>query len=144
MPATGMSIGIDRLVSAIISRGDGQQHGFDGPVVVVNFGGPDDVAAMELADMLRRAGVRAEAYVGDAGLKAQMKYADRRKARFVLLEGEDERARGVVTMKDLAVGSELAQDISSRAEWLAGQPAQQEVPRDQLAELLLGFQGEQM
>ncbi len=143
MPATGMSIGIDRLVSAIMSRQDDEQDVFDGPVVVVNFGGREDGSAMALADMLRHAGVRAESYVGDAGLKAQMKYADRRRARFVVLEGEDERAQNMVTLKDLAAGSQLAQDISSRAEWLAGQPAQREVPRDKLAELLFDLQGRQ-
>ncbi len=142
MPATGMSIGIDRLVSAITSRDQGKQSDEPGPVIVVNFGGADDIHAFALADDLRRAGLRSEAYVGDAGVKAQMKYADRRQARFVVLEGDDERSRNVVMVKDLKAGAQIAGQIESREEWVKAQPAQMEVPRHELVAFLSRQQGE--
>ncbi len=73
---------------------------------------------------LREAGVRAEMYVGDAGMKAQMKYADRRGSPCVVIQGEDERAAGQVTIKDLLEGARLSAGIEDRAEWREGRPAQ--------------------
>ena len=57
---------------------------------------------MALVAELRSAGIRAELYMGDSAMKAQLRYADARGARLVVIEGEDERAAGVVTLKDLA------------------------------------------
>ncbi len=57
---------------------------------------------------LRKAGIRAELYLGDSGFKAQMKYADRRNSPCVIIQGSDEKAKGEVQIKDLAVGAELA------------------------------------
>jgi histidyl-tRNA synthetase len=82
-----------------------------------------------LAQELRAAGLRAEAYVGEAGMKAQLKYADRRGAAVAVIEGGDERARGEVTLKDLALGAELAKSTEDRAAWVKDRPAQQSVKR---------------
>ena len=61
-----------------------------------------------LVAQLRQDGLRAELYLGDAGMKAQMKYADRRHARCVVIQGSDERARGEVLIKDLVLGATLS------------------------------------
>ena len=61
---------------------------------------------------------------GNAGMKAQMKYADRRGCPCVIIQGEDERAQGQVTIKDLLEGSRLSGEIEDRAEWREGRPAQ--------------------
>jgi histidyl-tRNA synthetase len=83
---------------------------------------------------LRRAGVRAELYLGSAGLKAQMKYADKRGASLAVIEGDDERARGEVQIKDLAAGARAAETISTREAWRDVRPAQFSVPRSKLVE----------
>ena len=88
--------------------------------------------SFRLARELRAAGFRAEAYVGEAGMKAQLKYADKRNAAIAVIEGSDERARGEVTVKDLALGAELAKSTESRAAWVKDRPAQTSVKRDQL------------
>jgi histidyl-tRNA synthetase len=62
-------------------------------------------------------------------MRAQMKYADKRGASAVVIEGEDERAAGTLTVKDLALGRELAHDISDRETWRSERPAQQSVAR---------------
>jgi histidyl-tRNA synthetase len=67
-------------------------------------------------------------------MKAQLKYADKRNAAIAVIEGADERARGEVTLKDLALGAELAKSTDSRAAWVKDRPAQQSVKRDQLIE----------
>ena len=62
----------------------------------------------------------------------QFKYADRRGAAIAVVEGSDERANGEVTLKDLALGAELAKSVESRAEWVAGRQAQKTAPRADL------------
>jgi histidyl-tRNA synthetase len=85
-----------------------------------------------LTSLLRKAGIRAEMYLGTAGMKAQMKYADRRGAPLVVIQGPDERTRGIVQLKDLAAGAEMARQIDSREEWRATRAAQIEVPESEL------------
>jgi len=79
---------------------------------------------------------RAEVYAGDSGMKAQLRYADRRNAA---IAGDRRRgrarARGEVTLKDLALGAELAKSVESRAAWVKDRPAQISFPR---TELILG------
>ena len=48
-----------------------------------------------------------------------MKYADKRGAAIAVIEGGDERAKGEVTLKDLALGAELAKSVESRAAWVS-------------------------
>ncbi len=71
---------------------------------------------------LRAAGLRAEAYVGTGKFGDQMKYADKRGAAIAVIEGGDERAKGEVTLKDLALGAELAKSVESRADWVGDAP----------------------
>jgi histidyl-tRNA synthetase len=81
---------------------------------------------------LREAGIRAEMYLGEAGMKAQMKYADKRGSPCVVIQGEDERVRREVTIKDLFEGSRLSGEISDHAEWREARPAQFSVPEAEM------------
>ena len=81
---------------------------------------------------LRQAGIRAEMYLGGSGMKAQMKYADRRGSPAVVIQGGDERARGEVQVKDLIEGARLARQITDNAEWRAARPAQVTAPEGEL------------
>jgi len=74
--------------------------------------------------------VPVEMYIGDSGMKAQLKYADRRGAPCVVIQGSDEREAGKVQIKDLAAGRQAAEGIESREEWVAARPAQFEVDAD--------------
>jgi histidyl-tRNA synthetase len=91
---------------------------------------------MALVSELRAAGIRAEMYMGDSAMKAQLRYADARCARLVVIEGEDERAKGEVTLKDLQLGAEKSAEIEDNAEWRASEHAQKQVKRaDLVAEI---------
>ena len=82
---------------------------------------------------LRAAGIRAELYLGSGKFGAQMKYADRRNAPCVVIQGSDEKAKGEVTIKDLIVGAELAKLEKDRDEYLQKQAeAQLAVPEADL------------
>jgi len=128
VPAAGISIGVSRLLAALKDR----QAPVSPLVVVTNFDKNDPAPAFAIAGELRAAGVRAEAYVGTGKMGDQFKYADRRGAAIAIVEGPDERARGEVTLKDLALGAELAKSVESRAEWVGNREAQKSVKRAEL------------
>ena len=131
VPATGISIGVSRLISALASRG--LCGGDLAPLVVVTVMDKAETAAsFQMVAELRAAGIRAEVYVGTAKFGDQMKYADKRGAAIAVIEGGDERARGEVTLKDLALGAELAKSVESRAAWVGARQAQLSVRRDGL------------
>ena len=71
------------------------------------------------------------AFIGGGNMAKQLKYADKRAAPVAVIEGGDEKAQGVVTLKDLALGARLAAEIETREEWIA-QPAQVTVARADL------------
>ncbi|HET9572552.1 MAG TPA: His/Gly/Thr/Pro-type tRNA ligase C-terminal domain-containing protein, partial [Methyloceanibacter sp.] len=86
----------------------------------------------KLAQTLRAAGIRAELYLGESGMKAQMKYADRRLSPCAVIQGGDERAKGEVTIKDLILGATLT-ETKDRDEYLKKQAeAQFSVPESDL------------
>ncbi|HXJ00730.1 MAG TPA: histidine--tRNA ligase [Micropepsaceae bacterium] len=132
VPASGISIGVSRLLSALRARAGAEAFAVEPLIVVLVLDKPAIAESFRLARELRDAGFRAETYVGEAGMKAQLKYADRRSAAIAIIEGSDERARGEVTLKDLALGAELAKSTENRAAWVADRPAQQSVKREQL------------
>ena len=63
-----------------------------------------------------------------------MKYADKRGAPLVVIQGSDEKARGEVQLKDLEAGARAAASISTNEEWKAQRPAQVSAPEGELAE----------
>lgn len=130
VPATGFSVGVSRLAAAMSSETEESQVG---PVVVLVLDQGLVAESSAMAAELRRAGVRAETYLGSSGMRAQMKYADRRKAPAVVIVGEDERVRGVVTVKDLKAGAAAAAAVQDNEAWRSERPGQFEAPRGEMA-----------
>ncbi|HVV66441.1 MAG TPA: histidine--tRNA ligase [Rhizomicrobium sp.] len=130
VPATGISIGVSRLLTALRSRG---LTGEIKPLIVV-LSLDDTARSFAIARDLRSAGFRAETYVGAKKFGDQLKYADKRGARLAIIEGADEVANKTVTIKDLAAGAEMAKALETRAEYLSARQAQWTVARDKLVE----------
>jgi histidyl-tRNA synthetase len=128
VPATGFSIGVSRLYAALKHLNRVDEGATLAPVVVLVMDRERIGEHQRLVSELRNAGVRAELYLGTSGMKAQMKYADRRGAPCVVIQGEEERARGEVQVKDLIQGSRMAEGIETREEWREARPAQVSVP----------------
>ena len=108
VPATGFSIGVSRLAAALQHLGKLDSKPAPGPVVVTVFDRERIADYQRMVARLRDAGIRAELYLGKSGFNAQMKYADKRGAPCVVIQGSDEKAKGEVTIKDLILGAELA------------------------------------
>jgi len=132
VPATGVSIGVDRLLAALRMKGQ-MQNTQPGPVVitVMDRARMGDYQAM--ATELRAAGIRAEVYLGNPkNFGIQLKYADNRNSPIAIIEGGDEKGAGIVQIKDLILGAQLAKEASLE-EWKA-RPSQIEAPRMQLVD----------
>jgi histidyl-tRNA synthetase len=138
VPATGFSIGLSRLASALKMTGLLNADQNTGPVVVLVLDREPEAIAdyQKMTSELRQAGIRAEMYLGSSGMNAQLKYADRRNAAAAVIVGSNERAEGKVTIKDLAAGAEAAKAIKDNAEYKAAKVGQSVVARgDLVAEL---------
>lgn len=130
VPATGVSIGVDRLLAALRAKGriGGEAAG---PVVVTVMDRDRMGDYLAMASELRRAGIRAEVYLGNPkNFGNQLKYADKRQSPVAVIQGGDEAERGVVQIKDLVLGAKIAASASVE-EWKS-QPAQFEVSRAEM------------
>ncbi len=136
VPATGFSIGVSRLVTALKNLGKLDTADVLAPVVVLVMDKDTESLGryQKMVADLRAAGIRSEMYLGGAGMKAQMKYADRRGAPCVVIQGGDERAAGEVQIKDLIAGAKAAEGITDNTEWRESRPAQFSVKESGLVE----------
>jgi histidyl-tRNA synthetase len=133
VPATGASIGVDRLLAALAHLAKAGGRKATARVLVVNMDAAlvDDYLAMTWE--LRRAGIPAELYLGaEKGIGKQLKYADQYGVPIALLYGSSEKEKGVVTLKDMEMGRRRAQKLGDRKEWLEERPGQREAPRAEL------------
>jgi histidyl-tRNA synthetase len=104
-PATGISIGLDRLVYALMQKKEFKVKQSK-PVVICVFDKNSMKEYIKLQTILRDAGISTEIYPGESKLKKQMEYANKIKAPAVILYGEDEIKVGKPTLRDLNSGNE--------------------------------------
>jgi histidyl-tRNA synthetase len=136
VPATGFSFGVSRLAAALRAAGVKEGGSARGPVVVIAFDEDGMADYFSAVAELRAAGVRSEVYLGASGMRAQMKYADRRLAPAAIILGGDERASGQVTIKDLDLGRALSAGVDDNEAWRAERPGQVTVPRGDLVSVV--------
>ncbi|MFD1340948.1 histidine--tRNA ligase [Litorisediminicola beolgyonensis] len=130
VPATGVSIGVDRLLAALREKGRISATPV-GPVVVTVMDRDRMADYQAMVAELRAAGLRAEVYLGNPkNFGNQLKYADRRNSPAAVIAGSEEFERGVVQVKDLVLGAKIAENATLE-EWKE-RPSQFEVPRGEM------------
>jgi histidyl-tRNA synthetase len=133
VPAVGASIGVDRLLTALIELGRLPMKKSTSQVLVTRMDPALEGECLAMVYELRRAGIPAELYLGTAkGPGKQLKYADQWGIPIAALYGSTEKERGIVTLKDMEVGRRKAETLARREEWLEERPGQREVPRSDL------------
>ncbi|HWM91070.1 MAG TPA: histidine--tRNA ligase [Thermoanaerobaculia bacterium] len=133
VPAVGASIGVDRLLAALIDLGRLPLKKSTSQVLVARMDPALEGECLGMVYELRRAGIPAELYLGTAkGPGKQLKYADHWGIPIAVLYGSTEKERGIVTLKDMEVGRRKAETLARREEWLEERPGQREVPRGEL------------
>ncbi|MBR4264479.1 MAG: histidine--tRNA ligase [Bacteroidales bacterium] len=132
VPATGASIGVDRLAELLTLTGQVPEQ-IDGPVIIIVFDDELMPLYQKTAMQLRAAGINTEIYYGaKRGLKHQMSYADKNNCTLAIIIGGDEAAKGVATVKNLKLGKQLAATVTDKNEWKA--KVQKEISLENLAE----------
>ncbi|MCI2400589.1 histidine--tRNA ligase [Aliiroseovarius subalbicans] len=130
VPATGVSIGVDRLLAALRAKGriGGKAQG---PVVVTVMDRARMADYQAMVGELRAAGIRAEVYLGNPkNFGNQLKYADKRNSPVAVIAGSDEFDAGKIQIKDLVLGAKIAENATLE-EWKE-RPSQFECARGDL------------
>jgi len=137
VPATGFSIGVSRLATALKNLGKLGADMVSAPVLVCIMDRDAESLGryQRMVQELRKNKIRAELFQGNPkNFGNQLKYADRRGCPLAIIQGADERAKGEVQIKDLALGARMSKDIESHEEWREARVAQFSVPEDKLVE----------
>lgn len=137
VPATGFSIGVSRLMTALKNLGKISTETPQGPIVVCVMDRDIDALAgyQKMVQELRQAGIRAEMFQGNPKqFGKQLQYADRRNSPLCIIQGSNEREQGVVQIKDMIEGKREAAAFESNADYKAARPGQYEVPADSLVD----------
>ena len=130
-PSTGISVGLDRLIYAILQKNTIKAEK-KSPVLICVFDEKYMDFYIKILNVLRSKNISAEIYSGSSNIKSQFKYADKRGCDFVILCGDDEVSKNVVTIKNLNVGKQMSANIKDRSEWKQSTEAQKTVAFDQL------------
>jgi len=111
-PATGISIGLDRLVFALMQKKDFKIKTIR-PVVICVFNTNQNKEYVAILNKLRMSNISSEIYPGEGKLKKQMEYANKIGSPAVILYGDDEIKAGKITLKNLKSGKETSVTIES-------------------------------
>ena len=113
-PATGISIGLDRLVYALMQKKEFKVKQTK-PIVICIFEKSSMKEYISLQTVLRSEGISVEIYPGEGKLKKQMEYANKIKSPAVILYGENEIKTGKPTLRNLVSGNEKSTTIEELA-----------------------------
>ena len=113
-PATGISIGLDRLVFALMQKKDFKIKSIR-PVIICVFDNDKIKEYIDILSKLRNSNISSEIYPGEGKLKKQMEYANKIGSPAVILYGEDEIKSGKATLKNLETGNESSIKIEDLA-----------------------------
>jgi len=120
-PGIGFGSGIERIIMSMKQQGIEPEPLPTQPVFLAHFGETARLEAIKLTFALREKGIGAILSFGSKSMKAMMRDANRRGARFVLLIGDDELAQNAVAVKDLRGGSQTMQPLAGVIDYLSKQ-----------------------
>ena len=106
-PATGISIGLDRLVFALMQKKDFKIKA-ERPIVICVFDKKNTKEYVKLLMKLREKNISSEIYPGEGKLKKQMEYANKIDSPGVIFYGDDEIKKSEITFRNLKTGKETS------------------------------------
>ena len=131
VPATGISIGVDRLIVAL-NQLDLLDNKKNPLVVIANLDNQNMPDYISMAKEIRNEGIACEISFGSKNLGKQLKYCDRKGADIVIIAGDEELKKGEISIKDLNKGKEVSKDIVDRDKWKEAKAGQQTINRSDL------------
>lgn len=137
LPAVGASIGIDRLLAALLELKTLPLREATSQVLVTVMDAERLSDYLAIVRKLRDAGIACEIYSGDTkNLTKQIRYGDKVGIPFAVIAGSDEFAANKLTIKNLAAGKQKAQQSENREEWLAAEGIQETIEQSNLVDYL--------
>lgn len=118
-PAVGFGMGLERLLLVLENTDNLKAEPETIDVYVASLGEEAQNQARKIVAQLRSDGVKAETDIMDRGIKAQMKYADRVGAKYVVVIGDEELQNGVVNIKNMQNGETQSHSIENLAGYFA-------------------------
>jgi histidyl-tRNA synthetase len=131
LPATGISIGLDRLIFALIQL-EKINYSNKEPVIICILDEKYLPKYYEILKELRDTDINSEIYLGDSSLKSQLKYADKRNSPAVILCGDNEFKENKITIKNLKKGKIESEKLQSREDWKQSENIQATFPKENL------------
>lgn len=120
LSGVGVSFGIDRIYDVMDELTLFPDQLASGTkAMLVNFGGENELYALQILQQLRTAGIAAEIYPDAAKFDKQMKYANKRGITYVLLPGEEEMKSGQVSVKNFETGKQEMMGVAACIELLS-------------------------
>jgi histidyl-tRNA synthetase len=133
VPGVGASIGVDRLLAALIELKALRLPKSTSQVLVTVMDRDRTSDYLKMLKELRAAGIASEIYSGDTkNLTRQIKYADKVGIPLAIIAGSNEFESGLVRLKNLAAGASKADESADREEWLKAEGFQEDIPRGEL------------
>ena len=127
-PSTGISVGLDRLIYAILQKNKIKLEK-EIPILICVFDEKYMDYYVKILNLLRTKNISAEIYSGSANIKSQLKYADKRGCNYVILCGDDEVSKNSVTVKNLKIGKQMSDSLKGRDDWRESSGSQKKIGR---------------
>ena len=113
LSGVGVSFGIDRIYDVMEELKVFPEQLTEGTqAILINFGGENETYALHILQQLRAANIAAEIYPDATKFDKQMKYANKRGIAYVLLPGDEERSKGMVSLKNFSTGEQKMLSIA--------------------------------
>lgn len=107
LSGVGVSFGVDRIYDVLEElNAFPEELSVATQAIFINFGGESETYALKALQALRNSGITAEIYPDAAKFDKQMKYANKRNISFVIMTGDDERAKGMYALKNFKTGEQ--------------------------------------
>ena len=131
LPATGISIGLDRLIFALTQL-EKINYSNKEPIIICILDEKYLQKYYEILKELRNQDINSEIYLGDSSLKSQLKYADKRNSPAVILCGDNEFKENKISIKNLKKGKIESEKLQSREDWKQSENIQSTFPKENL------------
>ena len=103
----GISFGIDRIYMMMEEKKCFPEYIDQGvEVIILNFGEEESIYSLKVLEQLRQKNISCELYPDKDKIKKQMNYANKKRASFVIMIGEDEIKNGKISIKDMSLGTQ--------------------------------------
>lgn len=107
LSGVGVSFGVDRIYDVLEElNAFPEELSVATQAIFINFGGDAETYALHALQAVRNAGITAEIYPDAVKFDKQMKYANKRNISFVIMTGDEERAKGMYALKNFKTGEQ--------------------------------------